>query len=107
MTPPLSHWSRPTPLEPLLEPAGDKNRLVSSQGLPADQQSDVGEDPAQAQLVQVAQHVGGVAGELAHVAQRALRGTGGTHGDAGLQVPGKGLSDPGGAQTPSLRSSPL
>lgn len=54
------------------------------EGLPANQQRDVSEDPAQAQLVEVAQHVGGVASELADVAQRSLRGGGGTHSDAGL-----------------------
>lgn len=75
---------------------------MSSKGLPANQQRDVSEDPAQAQLIQVAQHVGGVASELADVAQRSLRGSGGTHSDAGLRVPRQGLGDLGSPQTPSL-----
>lgn len=63
---------------------------MRSEGLPANQQRDVSEDPAQAQLVQIAKHVGGVASELANVAQRAFGGSCGTHSDAGLRVPREG-----------------
>lgn len=66
---PFPIWS---PLAPPLEPAGDKNGLVCSKGLPANQQRDVSEDPAQAQLIQIAEHVGGVAGEFADIAERSV-----------------------------------
>lgn len=70
---------------------------MCSKGLPTNQQRDVGEDPAQAQLVEVAEHVGGVASELADVAQRWLRGCGGSH--RGRPA---GAGDPGGPKAPSL-----